>query len=346
MVMHLLALVGLAPAVVSETYWALTRDGVDVRAITVVTTRKGAGPGLDRLLGEAGALARIAASAAVPVAPPVVRVEVLRRRGAAMAELDDVEDLESHLATLEQLDELVRHSTSPGSLPLFALLAGGRKTMAAALALAMSLHARPQDRLAHVLVAPPWDRDPEFLFPAANAPQAAAAVRLVEAPFVRLRALSPADVRGRPVAELVGLAQGRVDAAAPARLDLAGRTLSAGRIVATLPPAQAALLALLAAKPQGIGVRDLPIDELARAYRVAGASKAAADALSRRLFEEEADAWLREVVSRLRSRLSRDFSASPLRIERIGQRPFSRYRLAPGAIYVASAGIEPGADPS
>ena len=91
MVVQLLALVGLAPAVVSETYWALTRDGVDVRAITLVTTRRGAAVALDRLLGKGGAIERIAACAAPHVAP-AVRVEILRRRGAATRELDDVEE--------------------------------------------------------------------------------------------------------------------------------------------------------------------------------------------------------------------------------------------------------------
>jgi len=341
LVVQLLALVGLAPAVVSETYWALTRDGVDVRAITIVTTRKGAGPALDRLLGGDGALARIAASAAMPVAGPAVRIEVLRRRAGGVGKLDDVEDLESHLATLEQLGDLVRGLTSPGSPPLFASLAGGRKTMAAALTLAMSLHARPEDRLAHVLIAPPWDRDPNFLFPAD--PQAAAAVRVIEAPFVRLRALLPAEVRGRPVAELVGLAQGRVDAAAPARLDLAGRTLSAGATVVALPPAQAAVLAVLASDEQGVGARDLPIARLARAYRTAGASTAAADDLSRRL-DDGADAWLRELVSRLNFRIGRDPGLWRLRIERVGRRPFSRYRLAPGALRIVDTDNETGAD--
>ena len=34
--------------------------------------------------------------------------------------------------------------------------------MAAALTLLMSLHARPQDRMSHVLASPPYDRNASF----------------------------------------------------------------------------------------------------------------------------------------------------------------------------------------
>ena len=76
--------------------------------------------------------------------------------------------------------------------------------MAAALTLLMSLHARPQDRMSHVLASPPYDRDAGFLFPALDDATAAAAIRLIDAPFVRLRPLLPAGLRDRPVSDLSG----------------------------------------------------------------------------------------------------------------------------------------------
>ena len=206
---HLLALVGLAPAVAGETFWALRREGVRVSAISLVTTARGASAARQRLMGADGALARIAAlefasssAPALVVTPPIVRLYVLHAlqeparqdAGASLAtplEIDDIGCKDAYLAMLESLDRLVRRLTTPDAPCLHASLAGGRKTMAAALTLVMSLHARPQDRMSHVLVSPPYDRDADFLFPGLGDAAAAAAIRLIDAPFVRLRPLLP-----------------------------------------------------------------------------------------------------------------------------------------------------------
>jgi hypothetical protein len=154
---------------------------------------------------------------------------------------------------------------------------------------------------------------------------------------VRLRPLLPAGLRDRPVRDLVGAAQAEVDAAAPALLDLAERTLICSGVSVALPPLRAAFLAVLAQRPDGLGVADLPVANLCDAYRAAGASRATASDLSRRLADASVDAWLHEMVSRLQSRLRACLpldSALRLAIVRTGRRPHSRYRMAPRVIVV------------
>ena len=125
---HLLALVGLAPAVASETFWALRREGVSVSAISLVTTARGAPAARQSLMDPGGALAQIAAleigSPSAPpslVAPPIVRLHVLRGPARAVAavppEIDDIGDREAYLAMLDWLDRLVRRLTAPDAPP-------------------------------------------------------------------------------------------------------------------------------------------------------------------------------------------------------------------------------------
>lgn len=330
----LLALVGLAPAVASETFWALTHRHEPVSRIVLATTRRGASRARRQLLGPDGALARVAATASPPVSPPAVEVVILADRDHPV---DDIQSGEDHLAVQTALDRLVQRLTTAGAPPLHASLAGGRKTMSAAMALAMSIHARPQDRLSHVIVASPCLEDPDFLFPAAGDEAAARAVCLIDMPFVRLRPLLPERWREQPLSKLIASAQDQIDATAPARLDLAARTLRCGEETLILPPLQAAFLATLARGEDGFGVLDLPVDQLSRAYRAAGAPATVAADLARRLAADGADAWLREMVSRLQSRLREGCSpqwSARLAIQRLGRRPATRYRLAHKSVVI------------
>jgi CRISPR-associated protein (TIGR02584 family) len=336
---HLLALVGLAPAVASETYWAMLRRGEDVSAITLVTTNRGAMKARQSLLGDNGALASIAAVFAKQQ-PPRTHLHLL---SGADAPVEDIVSSDDQLAVQIALDGLVRRFTEGDAPPLHASLAGGRKTMAAALALAMSFHARAQDRLSHVLVGMPYAADPDFLFPPRDDPVAADSITLVDTPFVRLRPLLPARLRERPLSELTAAAHHLVDAAAPALLDLDARTLGCGKRIIALPPIQAAMLAVLANKPEGVCALELPMKLVAQAYLAAGATRGAADELSHRLAEDGADAWLRETISRIQTRLRADLPlewSTRLAILRVGRRPRTHYVLAPRAVLVCKTVAE------
>ncbi|TXG83027.1 MAG: TIGR02584 family CRISPR-associated protein [Sphingomonadales bacterium] len=319
-IVHLLALVGLAPAVVAETAWALTRAGCTFNGVTLVTTVAGAQRARATLTGPEGAIARMLR----PAAAPPIHLEIIARDGQP---IDDIREPHDHHALVAVLDRLLRELTAPDRPPLHASLAGGRKTMAAALGLAMSVHARAQDRLSHVLVAPPYDSDPDFLFPAPGDEAAAGAMALIDIPFARLRPLLPEGVVAATVNN-IGAAQARLDATTPLVLDLAHQCLRLGTTSLRLTPIHAALLGLLAEASanggSGVSALDLDVVRLMKLYGISGGG-AATPALAARLHRDGCDAWLREHLSRLRRVLQP--MAGSIGIVRLGARPQSRYHL-------------------
>jgi hypothetical protein len=112
---------------------------------------------------------------------------------------------------------------------LVASLAGGRKTMGALLFACMSLLARPEDLLTHVLVNEPFDKPglrPRFYFPlekpvvhrvlgpegkTTEVPSDQAAIRLAPVEFVALRNLFERDLlQKRTYSDLVALCRGKI----------------------------------------------------------------------------------------------------------------------------------------
>ena len=337
---HILSLVGLAPAVASETYWALLRQGNKVSGITLVTTRRGAAKIQQHLLGPLGALARVTQALTPGFSPPQIELKILCNAGDT---IDDIADEDNHLATLVDISGLVRRLTKLRAPSLHASMAGGRKTMAAALAQAMSLHARPEDRLSHVLVASHYSDDPLFLYPISF--KDVEAVNLIDVPFVRLRTLLPDSMLDRPIAELISTAQARVDAATPGVLNLTDQRLSFGPCIIKLSPLHAVLIAVLAWHFDGISGNSMPAHAFAKAYLATGATRKAARDLERRLSEFGADAWLRETVSRVQTRLRAELPvsfAARLTILRLGGRPRTRYALSPSALVVEPQNIFEG----
>lgn len=321
--LHLLSIAGLSPAVVTETLWALLNRGHDVTAVTIVTTATGAKTVKETLLGPNGGIKRLCGARV-----PAVKVDVLLHAGRP---LPDIRDPAEHAAMAAQIDRIVRQLTAEGQPALHASIAGGRKSMSAALGMSMSLHARQQDLMSHVLAAPDIEGDPTFLFPAQNTPSKTAGVFLVDIPFVRLRALLPAGIRSQSATQLISGVQARITQTAPLVLDVPARRLVQGETSTALPPVLCALLALLADRgPTGVDANGLDVQALCKFYLKAGAGPAATASLARRLARDPSDLWLREHVSRLRRMLEEaQASGMPgtLHIARTGKRPNSRYVL-------------------
>jgi len=263
-----------------------------------------------------------------------VQVEVVRRHldSGNTEELQDIQNAADHFAMLQTLEGLVRSLTDGNSHDLHASIAGGRKTMAAALSLVMSLHARPQDQMSHVLAAPPHDGDSDFFFPPTGDAASGCAITLIDIPFPRLRSLLSSATLAHGLPGIMEVAQRQINSLAPARLLLRTRTIELMDRRLSLPPMQSALLAVLAessaAGRNGVGTGDLNLGRLEILYRMCGAGPAAA-ALCRRLALGGADEWLREHLSRLRKCLLADPHAGAfmLDVQRFGARPHSRYRL-------------------
>jgi CRISPR-associated protein (TIGR02584 family) len=332
--LHVIALLGLSPAVVTETLWALRQKGEVIGAVTLITTATGADMAKARLTGETGAICAVCA----PSRSPRVRIATVT---GAEGPLNDLRTSADHHTMQALINKVVYAATHNDRRPIHASLAGGRKTMSAALSLAMSLYARPIDTMSHVLVEEPWGSDPNFLFPRSGDVDAANAVTLVELPFLRLRDLGQPLVaaHGEPASLQQGLslAQAKIDTLNRyARLDFSTRTLtmisqSANAVAPiSIAPIHIALLSLLA-KARDDGLTPDRIDRvgLGHYYQMAGATLAQANALSRRLADPiTATVWLREHISRLRTQLSGIDPQLPQRgIAAKGRRPSTRYCL-------------------
>jgi hypothetical protein len=165
----------------------------------------------------------------------------------------------------------VRRLTEDAASQVHVSLAGGRKTLGFFAGYALSLYGRPQDRLSHVLVDPPFESHPGFFYPTpyshvihTQPPDSRpldtreAKVTLADIPFVRLRhGLPEALLRGRSsFSETVRAAQRTLG---PARLEfhLARRRVVAGGLDIPLPPAELAFYAWLARRAAQ-GMEPLP----------------------------------------------------------------------------------------
>lgn len=240
----LFALVGMSPAVLTETVYALALQSPPVipDEIHVVTTETGRQKLLRDVLGPDDAtspilrLRQLLAKRKLPVenrlrfGKDFIHVPTRQDRAGREIPLDDIASEEDNALLADLiLKELRAHTENPDTR-VVASLAGGRKSMSALLLSCMSLLARPQDSACHVLVSPPeFERPlaPPFFFPEPGVrhsppkgkpiPSAKAAISLFDIPFVRTRKLYE-DRHGRlpgTYSTLVRDAQGCVDAVCP-----------------------------------------------------------------------------------------------------------------------------------
>lgn len=214
----LLAAVGESPQVVTETLWALRRDGRVPGRVEIVCTATGEAHVRARLLGERGhfdaagrSLDDRAEDRWTPFCQDVLGLDALLPIGFCVAELGgvrlrDVETPAHDRAFADVAYRAVAERSAPGEPPLVGSLAGGRKTMSAHLMTAFSVYARPEDRLTHVLVFPTrFERDPSFFHPT-DALLGEVRVHLIDVPFPRLRlALDRGLGEGVPRGDLRGL---------------------------------------------------------------------------------------------------------------------------------------------
>ncbi len=221
----LVILVGLSPAVVTETVYALASDPTDPfipTQLLIVTTRRGKA-GVEQTLLP-GAHGEGALEALVRDYKNLgLRAALLKSTRVLVAldhdgnELDD----DAHEAlSLDRMGDLilatvVESANRPDSRLILGV-SGGRKSMSYLAGLAMTLVARPQDRLVHVLLNDPrLERvDPPYFYPPkqpiryvhtppgiGKAPVWLTAencdfgVTLAEIPLLRLGALMPTELR-------------------------------------------------------------------------------------------------------------------------------------------------------
>jgi CRISPR-associated protein (TIGR02584 family) len=357
----LVSVVGLTPQVVTETLWALAVDRRPPFAPTelaIVTTAEGA-ERIELVLSDGRrmleALARDYPHAGL--AGLAARTSVHQVRDPAGGPLADIASLEANTALADLLVEVVRQLTADPACALHVSIAGGRKTMGFLAGYALSLFGRPQDRLSHVLVDPAFEQHPEFFYPPPE-PQVLIApgkdqkpirtdrcnLVLADIPFVRLREGLPQDLlAGRAsFKDAVDRLQERFR---PPELviDLERRSVRAHGRPVPCTPIELAFWAWLAERRAMLGeaaaVRRDDREALGRFLalyrRVAEAEQF--DRTVRALGDDAEGAWLSERVARLNKIVERAFGPSSglYRVERVGRRPRSGWRLAtpPEAIH-------------
>lgn len=165
----LLAVTGMSPQVVTETLYAIHKEGRRwPDEIRVITTSLGARKVSQSLLEE-GFLARLCSDYGLPL-PRFGSEQIMEVPDAQGMPVDDARTVSDHEALADFIThtvcELTREPAAGEPVhSLHASLAGGRKTMTFYLGYAMSLFARPEDCLSHVLVDEVFESQPEFFYP-------------------------------------------------------------------------------------------------------------------------------------------------------------------------------------
>jgi CRISPR-associated protein (TIGR02584 family) len=255
----------MSPAVVTETLYALAvarRPRVIPRRICIVTTEDAYGTVVSSLVGTQGAIHRLGAEYRLPsdtLRCTVDDVVVIRSRSGKP--LPDIRSSADSRDAGEVIAKLLSELHSDAGAEIHCSIAGGRKTMAALLALALQTCARAGDRLYHVLVNEPFERIPDFFYPPrkrrryrvgrATVDSSKARIDLAEVPLIRLGAVAESlglgseelALRARKIEE----AANRSFQPAPVEIDFAERSLRFGAGTVRLPPQHFALYTLYAA---------------------------------------------------------------------------------------------------
>jgi CRISPR-associated protein (TIGR02584 family) len=195
----LFSVIGMTPAVLTETAWALAQRHPRVlpERVVVLTTLRGREQIRRELLdgGQWLALRKaLKAGDRLEFADTGRHLVVFSHGGR---ELEDIRTPEQNLAAGDCIVEELRKFTSDPSKRVVASLAGGRKTMGALLYAAMTLIGRETDLITHVLVSEELERrKPPFYFPRTAAEKQG--IELADIPFV------PLGNRFRELGELPG----------------------------------------------------------------------------------------------------------------------------------------------
>lgn len=348
----LLSVTGLSPQVLTETLYALHRQGMAMPArIHILTTAEGAQRARLTLIND-GWLQRFYRDYQLPQPEFSERhIHILQQDNGQP--LQDIRSQEDNQAMADSITEWIRKLTADSATALHVSIAGGRKTMGFYASYALSLYGRDQARLSHVLVSPDYESHPQFYYPtpesqiiyssdASHKPLDTrnAEVMLADIPFVRLRhGLDDALLQGR--SSFSRSVQRAQQALGPARLEIdldKCRMVAQDTVIAMRPAGLAFYSWLLQRQLAGQPLPSCPSDgvpdpEYARQYlrqyqaitgELGGAERtldALQEGMSKSFFEQR--------KSRINRQLKQDLqqAAHPYLISAVGRRPRTRYEI-------------------
>ncbi|WP_367155930.1 CRISPR-associated ring nuclease Csm6 [Methylomonas sp. HYX-M1] len=348
----LLAVTGLTPQVVTETLYALHRQGGDMPvAIHILTTAEGCQRAKLTLIND-GWLARFYKDYGLPaVRFSEEHIHILQHANGDP--LNDIRSQADNQAMADGITEWIRTFTADAETALHVSIAGGRKTMGFYAGYALSLYGRSQDKLSHVLVAADYESHPQFYYPTpysqviyGNDPSRKpldtrqAEVMLADIPFVRLRhGLDQALLDGKTsFSQTVANAQ---QALGPANLiiDLAKRMLIAqGTPVKQIPADLAFYLWILQRQADGQPAPQCPSDgaperdyaaQYLQQYRRINGELGGADRTIAALQNGMSKTFFEQRKSRINKAINQALShaAQAYLIQAEGKRPRTRYSI-------------------
>ncbi len=330
---NLLALCGLNPQVVTETMWALLRDGYSIKTVSIITTDIGKRlfdikiTNVDNSLENLWSMFNHKA-----ISPDEFKFHIIKNE--QNENIIDILSKEDHLAATKLIGEKVWLMTRDKEPALHASVAGGRKTMGVILSTAMSLFARPQDCLSHVLVSPDIEKNTEFLYPNTKSINGHSYIHLLNIPFPRLSPLIQNMPLPNSMEKLIEQLDDRLSDVDVVTLNIKNRQLIVRDKIVRLSPLIAAVYLLFVRHRQedenGIEPRYLDVDFIAKCYSDVGVDKNKIVKLTKKLDSEIVHLWLLEKISCLKRVLNDALGpnlAQEVGIESVGKRPRTRYRL-------------------
>lgn len=346
----LLAVSGLSPQILTETVYALAVAGDPAfvpTEIHLITTAEGADyarhtllpAGMDRLgqlLDDYGLSGQCHFDAD--------SIHVIADAGGTP--LPDIQSPDENLHAADAICHLVRRFTLDRNTALHVSIAGGRKTMGFFMGYALSLFGRPQDRLSHVLVSPPFESNHDFYYPPPtprvlfdrnNKPinTADAHVVLADIPFVRLRQGLPAELIEGEASFGAVVDAAQASWAAPSLVfDMRQKRLAcAGRAI-PMPPSILAFYLLLAGRKRRqqppVRYTDADPQEFLAIYaQLAGPDSADYERATQELRGGMDKEFFEQRKSRANTALKRVLgpAADIYRIQPVGARPLTRFEI-------------------
>jgi CRISPR-associated protein (TIGR02584 family) len=279
---------GMTPQVVTETLYALAIQSTPAfvpTEIQIITTLEGAERARLTLLDPATGQFHAFCQEYGLTGQIHFDEQCIQVMSGPAGPLSDIRTPAENVLAADAITAFVRRLCADPQSAVHVSIAGGRKSMGYYLGYALSLFGRPQDRLSHVLVSPPFETHREFYYPPAKprvlfdssgkpASTADAQVQLAYIPFVRLREGMPNRLLAGDVSfsETVSAATSQL---LPVGLhfDVTCSSVTAGGQTVVLPPllwAWYALLARALIRSWGVGgfLRYAEVDpqELLRLY--------------------------------------------------------------------------------
>ncbi len=258
----LLCVTGLSPQVVTETLHALvTKERYVPTEIHLLTTKKGAEHARLMLIDpDDGRFYQYCDEYGLErdkIAFSDENIHIIRNGDEEP--LDDITHEEDNTAVADTITNYVREFTADERAALHASIAGGRKTMGFYLGYALSLFGRPQDRLSHVLVSPPFESEHSFYYPPKKPKRliikeqpvhtSDARIMLADIPFVRLREGLPERLQqGKASFSATVEAAQRAQQEPELIIDMANRRVIAAGVPVELAPADFAFYAWFAGR--------------------------------------------------------------------------------------------------